>query len=281
MTIMHGGAGRVRTRIMGILNVTPDSFSDGGQFAAADSAIAQARRMAAEGADIIDVGGESTRPGYQPVDAATELARVLPVLEAIVPGLSSSGLHIPVSIDTRKADVAAAAVRLGARMVNDIWGLQRDDQIARVAADADVEVVAMHNRDSIEAGIDIIDDMLAFFTRTIAIARAAGIRDDRLILDPGIGFGKTLEQNLIAVKRWPEIRALGFPVLLGVSRKSSIGRILAEPDTPDTPRPVGERLTGTVAMNAWALRDHVDIIRVHDVAEHADARRIIEALDAV
>ncbi len=265
MNATHGGADGFRTRIMGILNVTPDSFSDGGLFAAANAAIGQALRMAADGADIIDVGGESTRPGYAPVDAATELGRVMPVIEAIVPKLA-----VPVSIDTRKAEVAAAAVAAGARMVNDIWGLQRDDAMARIAAEADVEVVAMHNRDEIDGSIDIVDDIRRFFERTIDIARAAGIPDARLILDPGIGFGKTLEQNLQAVRRLPEIRALGFPVLLGVSRKSSIGRILD--------KPVDERLIGTIAMNVWAMRDHVDIVRVHDVAEHIDARRIVEAI---
>ncbi|MFC3131859.1 dihydropteroate synthase [Microbaculum marinum] len=265
MTKAHGAGAARRTLIMGILNVTPDSFSDGGRFAAVDAAIAQARRMAAEGADILDIGGESTRPGYEPVDTATELARVLPVIEAVAPDLG-----VPLSIDTRKADVAAAVVAAGARMVNDVWGLQRDERLARVAAEAGVDVVAMHNRDEIDAAIDIVDDMRRFFDRTIAIARAAGIGDDRLVLDPGIGFGKTLAQNLVAVRRLPEIRALGFRVLLGVSRKSSIGRILD--------RPVGERLIGTVAMNVWAMRDNVDIIRVHDVAEHVDAMKIVDAL---
>jgi|FEC22Drversion2_1045045.scaffolds.fasta_scaffold00093_4 dihydropteroate synthase len=262
---LRGGNGRSRTRIMGILNVTPDSFSDGGRFNRLDAAVAQARKMAAEGADIIDVGGESTRPGYLPIDADEELARVLPVLEAIVPIVG-----IPVSIDTRKSAVARVALRAGARMVNDIWGLQRDPTLAELAAEADVETIAMHNRDTVDPAIDIIDDMLRFFEVTIDIARRAGIREDRLILDPGIGFGKTLEQNLRAVKHIGAIRALGFPVLLGVSRKSSIGRI--------TGREVGDRLAGTIAMNAWALRDGVDIIRVHDVAEHVDARAISEAL---
>lgn len=262
---LHGVSGRFRTRIMGILNVTPDSFSDGGRFDRLDAAVAQARRMAAEGADIIDVGGESTRPGYLPVDAEEELRRVLPVLEAIVPTVG-----IPVSIDTRKAVVARAALRAGARLLNDVWGLQRDPGLADLAAEAEVETIAMHNRDAVDPAIDIVDEMLRYFEVTIDIARRAGIREDRLILDPGIGFGKTLEQNLRAVKYIGAIRALGFPVLLGVSRKSSIGRI--------TGREVGDRLAGTIAMNAWALRDGVDIIRVHDVAEHVDARAISEAL---
>lgn len=250
---------------MGILNVTPDSFSDGGRFAGLEAAVAQAGRMAAEGADIIDIGGESTRPGYEPVDAETELARVLPVLETIIPAIG-----VPVSIDTRKAEVARAALKAGASLINDVWGLQRDPGLAELAAETGVETIAMHNRDDIDPAIDIVDDMLRFFEGTIGIARRAGIREDRLILDPGIGFGKTLEQNLQAVKHIGAIRALGFPVLLGVSRKSSIGRI--------TGREVGDRLAGTIAMNAWALRDGVDIIRVHDVAAHVDARAIIEAL---
>ncbi|MCT8972671.1 dihydropteroate synthase [Microbaculum marinisediminis] len=266
MSGTHGDSGAPRTRIMGILNVTPDSFSDGGRFEAVDTAVAQALQMAVAGADIVDIGGESTRPGYEPIDAATERARVLPVIEAVAPRLS-----IPISVDTRKAEVAAAAIQAGATIVNDIWGLQRDDAIARVAADADADVVAMHNRDEIDATIDIVDDIRRFFDRSIAIARQAGVRDEKLILDPGIGFGKTLEQNLAAVKRLPEIKALGFRVLLGVSRKSSIGRILD--------KPVDERLIGTVAMNVWAMRDGVDIIRVHDVAEHVDAREIVAAIE--
>ena len=261
----QGRAAPARTRIIGILNVTPDSFSDGGRFDNLEAAGAQARRMAAEGADIIDVGGESTRPGYEPVETERELARVLPVLEAIVPEIG-----VPVSIDTRKAEVARAALKAGASLINDVWGLQRDPGLAGLAAETGVETIAMHNRDDIDPKIDIVDDMLRFFERTIDIARRAGIADDRLTLDPGIGFGKTLEQNLRAVKHVGQIRALGFPVLLGVSRKSSIGRI--------TGREVGDRLAGTIAMNAWALRDGVDIIRVHDVAAHFDARAITEAL---
>lgn len=262
---MNATAAPARTRIMGILNVTPDSFSDGGRFDSLEAAVAQARRMAAEGADIIDIGGESTRPGYQPVDAAEELARVLPVLEAIIPEIG-----VPVSIDTRKAEVARVALKAGASLINDVWGLQRDPRLAELAAETCVETIAMHNRGGIDPAIDILDDMLRFFETTIDIARRAGIRDDRLILDPGIGFGKSLEQNLQAVKHVGRIRAMGFPVLVGVSRKSSIGRI--------TGREVGGRLAGTIAMNAWALRDGVDIIRVHDVAAHVDARAITEAL---
>jgi dihydropteroate synthase len=256
-----------RPRIMGIVNVTPDSFSDGGRFAQRDAAAAQARQMEKAGADIIDIGGESTRPGYTPVDAQTELGRVLPVLDAILPALS-----VPVSIDTTKPIVAAEALRRGARMLNDQWALRRDPEMAVVAADADVEIVLMHNRETIDPDIDIIEDMLRYFETSLEIARRGGIRDERIILDPGIGFGKTVAQNLTCVTRLGVLRNLGFPVLLGVSRKSSIGHILD--------RPVGERLIGTVATNAWAMRDGVDIIRVHDVAEHVDLVRMFAALES-
>lgn len=268
MSAAHGDTGTKRTRIMGILNVTPDSFSDGGKFNLLDRALMQARRMAAEGADIIDVGGESTRPGYTPVDPGTELARVIAPIRGV-----AAEIDLPISIDTRKSVVARAAIEAGASILNDVWGLQRDDGLAPLAAETGVEVVAMHNRDDVDAAIDIFDDMRGFFEKTIGIARKAGIPDDKLILDPGVGFGKTLEQNLIAIKRLPALRALGFRVMLGVSRKSSIGLL--------TGRPVEKRLAGTIAMNAWAIRDHVDILRVHDVAAHLDAIRIIEALDAV
>ncbi len=255
-----------RPRIMGILNVTPDSFSDGGRFVGLNDAVAQARSMSAEGADIVDVGGKSTRPGHVAVDAATELSRVLPVLDAIVPEL-----EIPVSVDTWKAPVAAEALKHGARILNDVWGLQRDPAMANVAAEAGVEIVLMHNREAADPDIDILDDVRRFFDRTLDIARRAGIRDGNIVLDPGIGFGKTVAQSLTCVKRLDVLREFGFPILLGVSRKSSIGHVLD--------KPVGERLFGTLAMNAWAMREAVDIIRVHDVAPHRDLVKIYEAIE--
>ncbi len=256
-----------RPRIMGILNVTPDSFSDGGLFAGRDAALAQGRRMAAEGADIIDVGGESTRPGHTPVDAATELNRILPVIDALAPELD-----VPLSVDTTKPEVAAEALRRGARMLNDQWALQRDPEMADIAAGSGREIVLMHNRESIDPEIDIIADIRAYFDRSLEIARKAGLGDSQIILDPGVGFGKTVEQNLACVARLGEIRALGFPVLLGVSRKSSIGKVLD--------KSVDQRLYGTLAMNAWGLREGADIIRVHDVAAHMDLVRMFEAIAA-
>jgi dihydropteroate synthase len=252
-------------RVMGILNITPDSFSDGGRFERLDAAVAQARRIAAEGADILDIGGESTRPGHAGVDVATELARVLPVLDAL-----GRDFPIPVSIDTTKAVVAAAALQRGATIVNDVWGLTRDADIARVAADADAGLVVMHNRETVDPALDIVDELLGFFDRALGIARRAGVADSRIVLDPGFGFGKSPDQNLDAIRRLRELKRLGFPVLVGVSRKSTIGLVLD--------RPVDERLAGTLAMNTFAMLEGADIVRVHDVAEHVDARTIIERL---
>jgi dihydropteroate synthase len=259
--------GAPQTRVMGILNVTPDSFSDGGRFDRPDAALQQARRIVAEGADLLDIGGESTRPGHAPVDAETELARVLPVLDAL-----GADFPIPISIDTTKAIVAAAAVRRGARIVNDVWGLMRDADIARVAADAEADLVIMHNREKADSSLDIVEELLGFFDLALGIARRAGMADERIVLDPGFGFGKTPEQSLDAIRRLAELKQLGFPLLVGVSRKSTIGLVLD--------RPVGERLAGTIAMNVFAMLEGAAIIRVHDVAEHVDARKIIERLRA-
>lgn len=256
------------TRIMGILNVTPDSFSDGGRFDRLGAAVGQARRIAAEGADILDIGGESTRPGHAPVDAETELARVLPVLDAL-----GADFPIPVSIDTTKAIVAAAALRRGAAIVNDVWGLMRDAEIASVVAEAGADLVLMHNREKPDASLDIVEEMLSFFDFSLGIARRAGVADADIVLDPGFGFGKTPAQSLDAIRRLGELkRRLGFPLLVGVSRKSAIGLVLD--------KPVGERLAGTIAMNVFAMLEGADIVRVHDVAEHVDARKIIERLRA-
>lgn len=259
------GRSPARPRVMGILNVTPNSFSDGGRFEAFESAVAQARRMAEEGADIIDVGGESTRPGTTPIDAETEIARVRPVLEAILPEL-----QVPVSIDTMKAPVAKMAIGLGCTIVNDVWALRHDPDMAHVVAEAGVDLVMMHNRTEFDASVDMLDDVRRYFEHSLTLARDAGIRDEKIMLDPGIGFGKTPEQSFLLVKRLDVLREFGFPILLGVSRKSSIGHV--------TGRPVDERLAGTIAMNAWGLIDGVDVIRVHDVKEHVDAVKIIEAI---
>lgn len=256
-----------RTLVMGILNVTPDSFSDGGRSAALDDALANARRLVAEGADILDIGGESTRPGHTPVPAEEEMARVLPVLEALA---SDEAVNVPISIDTQKARVAEAALKRGAHIVNDIWGLMGDPEMAPVAAAHGAGVVAMHNRAVVDGSVDIVADMLAFFEQALERAAKAGIRPERLSLDPGIGFGKTFEQNLKALASLNEIGRLGFPILLGTSRKSLIGKVI---DT--TP---AQRLPGTIASNVIGIMAGCAMIRVHDVAEHVQAARVTEAI---
>jgi len=256
-----------RVLVMGILNVTPDSFSDGGRFADPGPARAQAETLVAEGAALIDIGGESTRPGHTPVSAEEEQARILPVIRDL-----GRRLPVPISIDTYKASTARVALEAGARIVNDVWGLQREPDIARVAADHGAPVMVMHNRETIEPEIDIVADMLRFFERSLAIARTAGIRDADIVLDPGIGFGKSWAQHLEALRRLPEIVALGFPVLVGVSRKSLLGR-LHDGET----RPV-DRLFGSVASHVLAATLGAAIVRVHDVAPHVDALRVVDAV---
>ncbi|MBB3809332.1 dihydropteroate synthase [Pseudochelatococcus contaminans] len=265
-------AARIAARgplLMGILNVTPDSFSDGGRFDAPSAARAHAETMMAEGADILDVGGESTRPGHAPVSAEDEQTRVLPVLAAIT-ALASSR-DVPISIDTYKATTARAALTAGASIVNDIWGLQRDPDIASVAATFGAPVIAMHNRQAVDPAIDIVDDMRRFFERSIAIARQAGIDDADIVLDPGIGFGKTPEQNMQALHGLSKIRSMGYPVLVGASRKSFIGALIDRPAT--------ERLNGTLAAHLFAVARGADILRVHDVRAHAEAIRVWRALE--
>jgi dihydropteroate synthase len=260
------GLGR-RTLVMGILNVTPDSFSDGGLFQGEAAAHAQAERLVGEGAAILDIGGESTRPGHVPVPAEEEQARVLPVIRALAPGLP-----VPISIDTYKASTAKVALEAGATIVNDVWGLQREPDIARVAAEHGAPVIVMHNRETIDPGIDIVADMLRFFERSLGIARAAGIPDTDIVLDPGIGFGKSWEQHLESLRRLPEIRALGFPLLVGVSRKSLLGRLHDRETRP------ADRLHGSLAAHALAATLGADIVRVHDVAAHVDAMRVVDAV---
>jgi dihydropteroate synthase len=248
-----------QTLIMGILNVTPDSFSDGGRSVALHDALANARRMVDEGADIIDVGGESTRPGHIPVSPEEEMARVLPVLEAL-----AAEIAVPVSIDTQKARVAEAALSRGAAILNDIWGLLGDPDMAHVAAAHDAGIIVMHNRTVVDGAVDIVADIIAFFERSLERAARAGIRSDRIALDPGIGFGKTFEQNLAALAG---LREIG---LLGTSRKSLIGKVIAAEPT--------ERLPGTIASNVLGIAAGCAIIRVHDVAAHVQAARVTEAI---
>lgn len=256
-----------RAVLMGILNVTPDSFSDGGRFDALGTALAQGRRMAAEGAEILDIGGESTRPGASEVSAEEEAARVLPVIEALARETPAQVL----SIDTYKASVAKAACAAGARIINDVWGLQRDPAMAAVAAETGAGVCVMHNRREKDEALDIVADMEAFFARSLALAEAAGIKRNRIVLDPGVGFGKTLAQNLAAIRAIPQIKkTFGCAVLLGVSRKSFLGLI--------TGREVGERLSSTLAAGSYGLLAGADVLRVHDVAAHRDAALVLAQL---
>lgn len=251
--------------IMGILNVTPDSFSDGGEHDTVDAALVQARRMIAEGADIIDVGGESTRPGSQEIGVQAELDRVMPVLDA----LAEADIDSPISIDTYKALVADQALQAGARIVNDVRGLQRDPEIADVAALHGAPVIAMHWDTERDRSKDIVAEMTRWFERSIEIALGAGVARDRIVLDPGFGFAKSFEENYTLLNRLDELHALGFPLLIGTSRKSMIGKLLdAEP---------AERVAGTVATSvlAWLKGGHV--FRVHDVRENRDALRVARA----
>jgi dihydropteroate synthase len=253
--------------VMGVLNVTPDSFSDGGKFLAAKPALAQARRLVAEGADIIDVGAESTRPygGARLVSAEEELARLRGVLSAIV------SLAVPVSIDSMKSSVAAFALDAGAVIVNDVWGLQRDSGMATLVASRNVPVIVMHNRDSADPAIDIMSDISAFFARSLDIATKAGIARGNIVLDPGIGFGKTAEQSMTALARLDELKSFGLPLLVGASRKRFIASVV-----PSDPQ---QRLGGSIAAHLIAARRGARIIRTHDVAETVQALRLAAAIE--
>jgi dihydropteroate synthase len=255
-----------RPVVMGVLNVTPDSFSDGGRFLDPAAAIAQARRMIAEGADVLDVGAESTRPygGAVAVPIAEEMRRLASVLPTVV------ALGVPVSIDTMKAEVAAWALAEGAAIVNDVWGLQRDGDLARVVAERTVPVIIMHNREAADPSIDIIADMSAFFSRSLDIAARAGIARQNIVLDPGIGFGKTPEQSLTAIARLSELRSFGLPLLVGASRKRFIDKV--------SPAPPDQRLGGSIAAHVLAVAGGAAIIRTHDVAETVQALRVAAAI---
>jgi dihydropteroate synthase len=259
---------RGRALVMGILNVTPDSFSDGGQFFDPARAIAHAKEMAAQGADILDIGAESTRPygGQQPVAAADELARLKPALPAV------AALGLPVSIDTIKASVAEWALDHGAAIVNDVWGLQQDPDMAKLVAERGVPVIAMHNRHSADEHIDIVADVIAFFERTLEIADRAGIARDQIVLDPGIGFGKTPEQSIVCLARLEAFKRFGLPLLVGASRKRFINTV--------TPAPPDQRIGGSLASHLYAVAHGAAIVRVHDVAETVQALRVTEAIEA-
>jgi len=255
-----------RALVMGILNLTPDSFSDGGRFVDPAVAIAHAQRMVQEGADIIDVGAESTRPYGDAVEvpAEEEIARLAPVLPAVI------ALGKPVSIDSMKARVVAWAIDQGAQIANDVWGLQRDPDMARVIAEHRVPVIVMHNRVKAEPQVDIIADMMAFFARSLEIADRAGIARDMIVLDPGIGFGKTPEQSILAIARLDEFRRFGLPLLMGLSRKRFIAHVV-----PSEPM---QRLGGSIAGNLLAVQKGAAIVRVHDVAETVQALRVADAI---
>ena len=253
--------------LMGIVNVTPDSFSDGGRFVAPDAAIAEARRHVAGGAAIIDVGAESTRPGYAPVDAAEERARLAPVLAALV-----ASVDVAVSIDTTKATIAQLALEAGAAIVNDQWGLQGDPAMAAIVAAAGAGLVMMHNRAALDPDLDIVDDLRVFFDRSLEIAAAAGIAEERIVLDPGIGFGKTKAQNLRALGAGvAALAGYHLPILVGVSRKSLFAALIGK-QAPE------ERLIGTLAANLTALARGATLFRVHDCAEHRDAFAVARAI---
>lgn len=255
-----------RTLIMGILNVTPDSFSDGGKYDRIEKALTQAYRMSEEGADIIDIGGESTRPGHEPVPAEEELQRVMPVINQLK---NDRSFKTPLSIDTYKAAVAEEALQAGVEMLNDVWGLKEDRAIGEVAARFGVPVCLMHNKKNTDYQ-QLIPDIIAEIEASIDIAHQAGIADNMIILDPGIGFGKTLQQNLEVMKHLPVLRSLGYPILLGTSRKSMIGKILD--------LPVEQRIEGTAATVAYGISAGVDIVRVHDVMA---MRRVAVMTDAM
>ncbi len=256
-----------RPLVMGILNITPDSFSDGGRFLDPAVAIAHARAMAEQGADILDIGAESTRPygGATSVSAEDERARLSPVLPAVVK------LGLPVSIDTIKAETAAWALDQGAAIVNDVWGLQRDPAMAPLVAGCSVPVIVMHNRAAADEKIDIVANVVAFFARALDIAARAGIARDKIVLDPGIGFGKTPEQSIACIARLSEFKRFGLPLLVGASRKRFINAV--------TPAPPDERIGGSISAHLMAVENGAAIVRVHDVAETVQALRVAAAID--
>lgn len=267
---LHLGSYRLplgkRTLIMAILNLTPDSFSDGGKYNQVETAIDRARQMVEEGADIIDLGGESTRPGFERVSVEEELKRVMPVIEALK---KDPKINVPLSIDTYKARTAQAALKAGVEMVNDVWGLKDDPGLAAVVAQSGAVICLMHNREQAIYD-DLIPDIITDLRQSLTLARQAGIEDDRILIDPGIGFGKDLKQNLEVMHRLRDFRCLGCPILLGTSRKSMIGKTLD--------LPVHERLEGTAATVAYGITAGADIVRVHDITQ---MKRVAQMTDAM
>jgi dihydropteroate synthase len=266
---------------MGVVNVTPDSFSDGGSFLDPGAAISHARELVSQGADILDIGGESTRPGAEPVSAEEELRRVRPVLE----GIAAAGVDARVSIDTSKAVVARAAIETGAGIVNDVSALRADPAMVELIADSGAECCLMHMlgepRTMQRAGgpqyQDVVDDVKAFLEQRLSFAVAAGMNEQRIMLDPGIGFGKTVQHNLALLRRLGELTALGRPLVVGTSRKSFIGRILADAAGEAEPVASARRLPGTIATSVLALERGASVLRVHDVAPVAAALAVAAA----
>lgn len=253
-----------RTYIMGILNITPDSFSDGGRFNDIGRALKRVEEMLEEGMDILDIGGESTRPGYVQVPEEEEISRILPVLEAV-----KKNFEVPISLDTCKSGVAKAGIAAGADLINDIWGLKYDSHMAGVIAEHQTACCLMHNRKEADYS-DFLEEMQRDLEDSLKLAESAGIAKEKIILDPGVGFGKTYENNLQAIRHLDRLQALGFPVLLGVSRKSVVGLTLG--------LPVNERLEGSLAAAVAGVMKGCSFLRVHDVKEHVRAVRMAEAI---
>lgn len=253
------------TYLIGILNLTPDSFSDGGEFIDHDAAAEQFFKMVEAGAEIIDIGGESTRPGHTPILAAEEIDRVVPFIEKIRPQTNAL-----ISIDTSKAEVAEVALAAGADILNDIWGAQRDPRMAEVIGSVGASCILMHNRPSDESGMgDVMEAIITFLNRSIELVKAAGVREEAIMLDPGLGFGKSYEENWEVMRRLPELCTLGYPVLLGASRKSMIAKLLLQEDPK-------ARLSGTLATTALGIQAGVDFVRVHDVSENRECADVLD-----
>ncbi len=253
-----------KTYCMGILNVTPDSFSDGGKFVKQDDILARVEQMLEEGMDILDIGGESTRPGHKKITAEEEIERISPVIELI-----KSRFNTAISLDTYKSEVAKAGIKAGADMINDIWGLKYDERMAKVIAESGVCCCLMHNRETSEY-VDFMQDVAADIAKSVHIANQAGISDDKIILDPGVGFGKNYEQNLEIMNCMDELHMFGYPILLGASRKSVIGLTLD--------LPVEERIEGTIATSVMAVMKGCSFVRVHDIKENVRAIKMAEAI---
>ena|SRR5215475_807294 len=265
-----------RTLVMGVLNVTPDSFSDGGKFFAAERAVRQALAMERDGADIIDIGAESTRPGSQAISAAEELRRLLPMLEAL-----RGKLKVPISVDTQKATVAEVALGAGAQILNDVSGLRNDPSVANVAARFGVPLILMHMRGNPRTmqkqpfARAVVKDVVGGLKESIAIARKAGVGKSQILIDPGIGFGKSFQQNYELLARLPELAKLGFPILIGTSRKKFLGATLAKNGKPV---PIEERIWGTAATVVASILKGAHIMRVHDVAEMAQVAKVADEI---